>query len=403
MSTPSPWAGAPPLWPQPIPIIGATGKKWSGKSLFGLNICPQPHATLVYDFEQSTTSYEGERARIGATFDRIDVQREMHDYKDEAGKYPYRNGYKPIDVFVWWMKHVRSIEAGRYRVIMVDPVTDLERGLADWVAANPAYFGHTAQQYQKMSGIMWGDVKDLEKSILADITARCETFYFTAHLGAEFKGNTATGREKAKGKETLYELASLYLWFERDPDASGARPNVPTARVEKGRLMVSEFKDGEVVSYSVLPPRIPLCTPKAIRGYFANPAGKVGLKADERAHEEKMSADERLRLEVEKAQAEAQAAQARAAVAAAHAARAVVITHAPAAGDAATPEQWEESFAAAIGKAESVAELSALPDQIVAVHAKGNLGAEAVARLKALYVNRKDHLEAVAAATAPNQ
>jgi len=307
-------ATPPPLWPQPIPIIGGTGKKWSGKSVFGLNICPQPNATLVYDFEQSTTSYEQERARIGAPFVRIDVQKEMHNYKDEKGNYPYRSGYKPINLFMWWIKHVRSLEAGKYRVIMADPVTDLERGLTDWVAANPEYFGHTANQYQKMSGVMWGDVKDFEKIVLADITARCETFYFTAHIGAEFKGNTATGKEKAKGKETLYELASVYLWFERDPDSTGTRPNIPSARVEKGRLMVSELIDEEVVSYSVLPPRLPQATPKAIREYFKNPAGKVALKDTEKAREESMSADDRLRLEVAKAEAERDAAQARATV-----------------------------------------------------------------------------------------
>lgn len=389
MSSLSPWAGAPPLWPQPIPIIGATGKKWSGKSVWGLNICPQPHATLVYDLEQSCTSYEQERARIGAPFVRIDVQREMR--KD----FP-KGDYKPIDVFVWWMRHVRSIEPGQYRVIMVDPVTDLERGLADWVAANPTHFGHSASQYQKMSGIMWGDVKDFEKSILADITVRCETFYFTAHLGAEFKGNTATGREKAKGKETLYELASLYLWFERDPDAAGVRPNIPSARVEKGRLMVSELVDGEVVSYSVLPPRIPQCTPKAIRNYFANPAGKKGLSEGERAREEKMSADERLRLETEKAQAEAATAQAKVEIVRAAREAAAESRHAPPDEDRHAPELWEHNFGCAIEQAQTVDELNELPAQIQAARAAGYIDDEHVARLKAKFIDRRAALQSAA-------
>jgi hypothetical protein len=296
-----------PLWPQPIPIIGGTGDKWMGKSYFGLNICPGNKTTLVYDFEQSCASYEGEFARIGVPFDRIDVQKEMH------AKHP--NGYKPLDLFVWWRDHVRALPADKYRVIMLDPATDVERGLTDWVAANPKFFGHTEGQYASMSGIMWGDVKDYQKMILADITARCECFYFTAHIGAEFQGKTATGKKKVKGKETLYELSSLFLWFDRSPDASGVRPNAPAATVLKGRLLVSELVDGDVVSYSVLPPRLPVATPKAIRAYFTKPAGKIGLTDAEKVQEEKLSADERLRLETQKAQAEAETAQARAAAA----------------------------------------------------------------------------------------
>lgn len=304
-----------PLWPQPIPIVGGTGPRWSGKSKFGLNICPGVRTTLVYDFEQSTTSYEGEYARIGVPFDRIDMQKEMHNFKDEKGTFSYRNGYKPIDLFSHWLKHVRALPADKYRVIMVDPVTDLERGLTDWVAANPRFFGHTDGQYAKMSGIMWGDVKDYQKMVLADLTARCETFYFTAHLGMEFKNKEPTGKEKAKGKETLYELASMYLWFDRSPDSRGVRPNVPAANVEKGRMERAELIDGEVVSYSILPARLPIATPKAIRDYFKNPAGKREASDGERLIEQKMSADERLRLETAKAQAEAETAQARAAAA----------------------------------------------------------------------------------------
>lgn len=303
----------PPIWPQPIPIIGVTGKKWSGKTKFLLNICPGNRTTLVYDWEQSSASYEQEYARIGAPFDRIDVQKEMLNYQDDKGNFPFRaNSYKPIDVFLWWRKHVLSIPAGKYQVIAVDPVTDLERGLTDWVAANPKFFGHTEGQYARASGIMWGDVKDYEKQLLADITAKCQTFGFTAHIGTEFKGGSPTGKEKAKGKETLYELATLYLWLDRDPDKNGARPNVPAAKVEKSRLEVAELKDGEVVSYSVLPPRIPHCTPKAIREYFKKPAGRGELSDAERAKEEVMSADDRLRLEVLKAEADRDAAQARA-------------------------------------------------------------------------------------------
>jgi hypothetical protein len=222
-------------------------------------------------------------------------------------------------------------------------------------------------------------VKDFEKSLIADICARCETLYFTAHLGAEFKGGSATGKDKAKGKETLYELASLYLWFEREPDKQGVRPNVPAAKVEKGRLEVAELVDGEVQSYSVLPARIPECTPKKIRDYFKNPAGKRAASAEERVKEEVMSADERLRLEVAKAEAERDAAQARAAV---RQQAAATIPHAPVEENRNSPESWEFNFTAAIDQAKTLAELLELPPQIETARASGFIGDEQVESLK---------------------
>jgi len=285
------------LWPQPIPIIGGTGEYQSGKTRFGVSICPGPR-TLVYDLEQSSASYE----YIG--FERIDVQKEMH------AKFP--RGYKHIDLWNWWLDHIRSIPAGKYDVIMVDPATDLETGLTDWVAANPGFFGHTAGQYASMSAIMWGDVKGLWKMVLADICARCQTFYFTAHLGVEWgKDKKPTDKKKVKGKETLRELASLFLWFNRDPNEKGERPNAPRARVIKGRLEVGSVVGDDVVSFQVLPPVLPEATPKAIRNYFANPVGKkAALDAGERLIEEKLSDDERLKLQAMIAEANRDAAEA---------------------------------------------------------------------------------------------
>lgn len=285
------------LFPKPIPIIGATGEYESGKTILGLTICPGPK-TLYYDFEQSGASYDD----LG--HERINVMEEMQK--------AYPNGYKPVDVYLWWSKHVKTIPAGKYSVIVLDPVTDLERGLTDWVNANPAHFGHTAAQYQKMSGIMWGDMKDHLKSILADLSTRCETLFYTAHVGKEFEGNTATGKLKVKGKATLHELASLFLWLMRKPDARGVKPNKPSARVLKSRLLVSRIgADGELVMEQVLPPIMPVCTPKVIREAFAAPAGGREIDDMERYVEEVLSDEDRLRLETQRHEAERDAALAK--------------------------------------------------------------------------------------------
>lgn len=283
-----------PLWPKAIEVVGGTGEYESGKTTFGLTICPGEE-TLYYDFEKSGATYESD---LG--FTRIDVPAEMQK------KHP--NGYKPIDVFNWWIGHVRSQRAGQYRVIVADPASDIEQGLADWVASNPRYFNRTPGQYLKMSGLMWGDMKAYWKTILADIAARCETFYFTTHMANVWKGDKPSKERKAKGKETLFEMASLYLKFERKKDEDA----VPSAVVLKSRLskitVDEDDEDGEVKSIPLLPPRLPVATPAAVRRYMKNPPDYANLKPEEKIGEAKLSDDEKLLLQAQIADANRDAA-----------------------------------------------------------------------------------------------
>jgi hypothetical protein len=284
-----------PLWVKPIPIIGVTGEFASGKTLFGLTIAPGPD-TLVYDMEKSSEPY------VDIGFDRIDVPAEL------VARYP-RGGYKPVDVWLWWRDHVRNLTPGKYRVIMLDDVGPVEAGLADYVQAHPQEFGRTAHQYQKSSGLMWGDVKQAWKGILSDIASRCETFVFVTHTGAVWADNKPTMKRKPKGKETLEELASLYLWLERRPDGKGCVPAVPSAIVRKTRLAHTRInpETGEVEITPALPPRLPQATPAAIRQYQRTPPDYAKLKPAERAPEETLSEDDRAELRARTAEAEAEA------------------------------------------------------------------------------------------------
>ena len=283
-----------PLWPQPIEIIGLTGEYASGKTLFGLTI--DPKHTLVFDTEKSTGTYSG----LG--FTRVDLPAEMQR--------AFPKGYKPIDTFQWWWNYVKALPPGKYRVIGLDTASEIESGLADWVSANPTYFGRTAAQYVKMSGVMWGDVKELWKAILSDLAARCETFYFTTHLTNVWAGDKPLpGKRKAKGKETLMELASLYLHMERKPDAQGNRPAKPAAIVLKTRLAHTVLRDdGEIQILPILPPRLPAATPAAIRQYMNTPPDYSALKPEEQAPEHAMTEDERALLALSTAEAERDAA-----------------------------------------------------------------------------------------------
>lgn len=291
-ATPTAPANQKPLWPGnlKIEVIGLTGEYASGKTLFGLTI--DPANTLLFDTEKSAGCYEN----LG--FTRVDLTK-------MANK-------KPIELYQAWATAVSKIQPGKYRVIALDTVSEIESGLCDWVADNPAQFGHTKAQYDKMEGLYWGDVKEHWKRILSDLASRCETFVFTAHTANVWSGNKPTGQRKPKGKETLMELATLYLWLERKADDKGRVPAKPSAKVIKHRLVKTVINEetGEIELFPMVPPRLPEATPAAIRKYIETPPDYKKLKAGELLQDEKMTEDERLILQTAKAEFERDAAQA---------------------------------------------------------------------------------------------
>ncbi len=191
-------------------------------------------------------------------------------------------------------------------MIVIDTISEIEDGLTEWVQKNPTYFGHSSGQYAKMSGIMWGDVKTLWKAILSDLASRCQTFVFCSHMSNVWQGDRPTGKRKPKGKETLMELASLYLLMERKADAEGRMPAKPAANVIKSRLvhMTFDAETMEVKLLPCLPPRIPVCTPLEIRKYMNAPPDYAALKPEEMVHEDKLSPEERELMALQKAEAD---------------------------------------------------------------------------------------------------
>jgi hypothetical protein len=288
-----PSAGGP-LWRPAIPVLGVCGEYASGKTLFALTIGAGPR-TRVYDTEKSSESYQQ------LNFDRVDVPLEMQRQ--------FPKGYKPIDTFTFWVKHVREIEPGRFDVIALDVANDIETGAVDWVRANPGYFSRTAAQYIKMSGLLWGDMKNLWKSILTDIASRCQTFVFAVHMGEVWAGDKPSGKRKPRGKSTLFELASLFIQLERPKDARGVVPAVPSAIVLKCRLahVRRDEATGAVEIVPALPPRLPVATPEAIRHYLDHPPNYSKLTSQERAPEKEITEDDRAAVRLATAEAEAEA------------------------------------------------------------------------------------------------
>jgi hypothetical protein len=196
---------------------------------------------------------------------------------------------------------------------VIDTISEIEDGLTEWVQKNPTYFGHSSGQYAKMSGIMWGDVKTLWKAVLSDLASRCQTFVFCAHMANVWQGDRPTGKRKPKGKETLQELASLYLIMERKADKDGKMPAKPAATVLKTRLVHTKFDlaTGELKIVPALPPRLPVATPQAIRQYMLTPPDYDNLKDEEMVKEEAMTPEQRELLALAKSEADRDAEEMR--------------------------------------------------------------------------------------------
>lgn len=267
------------IWPIEIPVIGATGPYGSGKSLFGVTI--DPKNTLAFDIEQSLCSY------VNLGFTHVNMQKIMLEQEVSDKE-------KGRALFEYWYDYVKGIEPGLYSVIVVDPISDIEEGMVEWVKSRYREWGFkTSEAFVSTGGIFWAKVKTEWKKILAELSVRCQTFFFTTHQKLVWKGGKPTNEKTSKGKSTLKELASLFLTMDR----SSGKP-VPSADVEKSRLAVTTVtEDGDIRIVPVLPPRLPEATPKRIREYILNPPDYDNLGEEERSKVKEFTDAERLELE----------------------------------------------------------------------------------------------------------
>ena len=317
------WPNTPSGAEMAIEVFGATGPYESGKTLLGLSIAPGAHPeghefagkprTLCLDFEKSSGTYGGTGCK------RIDVPGEMLKLftDDQTGKV---REYKPLDIFEWFLRLIDRLPPGRFDVVMADPITDIEGGLVSYVKKNCKQFGLTENQIAKAGGLLWGAVKDYWKQVLLRLSTKCQTFYFTTHLRSVWDGDRPVrGKKEPKGKDTLMELSSLYLWLERKPDDKGDVLAVPSARCAepygKSRLADAVMTDdGRLDITRLIPPRLPEATVEAIREYIAQPPDRQKLREDERVVEDCLSDDDKLRMKESTALAEATAQEGRLAV-----------------------------------------------------------------------------------------
>lgn len=294
-----PAGGRKPLWgDQKIEVIVGTGEFGVGKTTFGVLICPGPE-TLVCDNEGSSSNYQ---ASVG--FVHLDMAVEL------SKKHP--KGYTDIDRYLWFRDDFfRLVQTRQYRVAMVDPFSEIEAGLCKFVEKNCTQYGLTPAQVQKSPGLFYAAVKAQLKNDLDRMRPYVETIYLVVHMRDEWKNGVRTGKREPKGKETLFELASLFLEFQPGKDAKGNPCKAPAAVVLKSRLSRMQLtEDGDMDVLPILPPRVPKATPAEIRKYIAAPPDYSKLRPEERIKEREMTDEEKLRLQATIAESQQRTAEA---------------------------------------------------------------------------------------------
>ena len=278
--TQSLWGTSPSGKEIRIPVIGLCGEFEAGKTIFALTIAPGKHPdghpfegkerTGVIDTEKSSETYEA--SELG--FKRFDLPAEI------MKRYP--QGYTPIQLYEGFRKFVDSLPNDRFDVLVVDPITDIDTGVTEYVKQNCTKFGLTQKQLERSSGLLWGAVKELWNQMLLQLAAKTKTFVFTAHMRDVYVGNTPSGKREPKGKETLMKLATLYLELQRKPNLKGEVPTVPRGVRLKSRLSDIRVSDtGEVQTVSLIPKVFDDCTPAKIRQLLAHPVAESEAFVDE--------------------------------------------------------------------------------------------------------------------------
>lgn len=303
------WPDTPWGSPMEIEVFGATGEFATGKTILGLSIAPGVHPeghpfagkprTLYLDLEKSGATYGGTGCK------RIDVPAELARL--------HGPNYTSKQVAEWFNALPGQLQPGQYDVIVVDPVNDIESGEVDIVKSKPDAHGYTKNQFDRSVGLLMAAMKAHWKKLLMGYSNVCKCFFFTTHLRDQFKGGSPSGKREPRGKETLFELASLYLWLERAPDEKGVVSDKPSAIVLKQRLADTRMNAaGELEVVNLMPPRIPVATVQAIRQYIANPPDYSKLTAAERVIEKPVTEVELQRMRLATAEAQTAAATAQA-------------------------------------------------------------------------------------------
>lgn len=283
------------LWePYDIPVVGLAGETGSGKTLWGLMVdsnCLQleePATTYVWDTEGSSAPYVGT-----LNFTRVDIPALLFKRLKKG---------TPQDTFLFWRNDLENLSPSKYRVLMLDTINTIETGLVDYVKQNPTEFGYTAKQFYKLEGLMWGAMKSEWKRLILLATQKCETLVLTTHMKVAYVDGIPTKRRIPKGKETISEVASIYMTLSRSVNSNSSQVSLPPSGIcvyPGGKSRLVRMNPHSMTLEPLLPPRIKNASPSGIREYLRSPPDFSNLEDYEQAtNQDEMSDDDRLQMKV---------------------------------------------------------------------------------------------------------
>jgi len=274
-----------------IPVVVLAGETGSGKTLWGLTADPDtlnfdvPPLVITWDTEGSSEPYEGH-----LNFKRVDLVKRCVE--------AYGSNYNPEKMFLALKEDIAALVPGKYSVAMIDTASEIEAGHADYIRTHPGECGYTAVQFAKAAPLMWGAVKADYKKLMMGLASKVETLVICVHMRDEFRSSKPTGKRKPKGKDTLMEIASLYMILDRSaPPGKKDPPMVPSGIINPpmGKTRIVGIVNGKV--QQMLPPFLKDASPDGIRHYLSTPPDFSSLAPSERAKPiQEMTDDDRLEL-----------------------------------------------------------------------------------------------------------
>lgn len=292
-----------PFWglvngkPLRIRRIGVTGEFASGKSLFIDRI--DTRNTFKIDLEASSDTFNLPFKKYVCLYD------EVHTVNE--------NGIPTaLECFRWFDEMLERVKPGEYTVVAVDPINEIQAGCYDWVYSNPGKFGRTQGQYDKMTAMVWGDVKTYLDMRIGMLTNKIETFAYTVHMGQVWKdGKPVEGKMKAKGSDVFRKMADVFFVLSRPVDPrTGVQPEKPIGIIAppigKCRLVHANPDDCDDAQ-PILPPVVKDLTANEIRRYILKPPNYSKLDPEQRVPHYELTEDDKLQMQVRIAEAQEEA------------------------------------------------------------------------------------------------
>lgn len=312
-------------WGDPPKFVVVSGEFSSGKTRFCIGSGAKPARIKALDFEGGTRLFA---KQLG--IDYTDVAMLMNS------RFP--RGYQPQDVLPVIDELMANIQDEEYDVLFLDNASPLEDAISQDVEKNPNRYGISQKQLERGGGIKWGAVKNAYFQRMQKWGAKFSQVFIAVHMRDKYSGNkpelgpNGKPKREPKGLETLEMVADLFVILKRE---NGAK--FPSAKVQKERLNVSIYvadprnpplgvtaADVEehlkiddnnympgIVTKPYLPPRIPVCTWPAIKGYMKSPVDLSALKDDERPEQDVITDDDRRLLSLTETELQIEAERAR--------------------------------------------------------------------------------------------